>query len=230
MKINFNYENKRYTLCTVKEFADTLGKIAANEMSSGKLKFIADFALTDIDKDDSIDINNIEDYIENASGWFGVKELGEVGFNDTDKHFVFDYYGGGQMMMNSFGEDFSETDCSNDILRTLRYTLDAADCSNDILRTLRYTLDAADSWYVLVQWDEDEHLVSYRNEEIQNANRAIEDAAVTNFAEMLRDYISGLDEGEGMGVEDLKDKLYEYLNWDKKYTPAYENGRKNFKF
>ena len=117
------------------------------------------------------------------------------------------------MMMNSFGEDFSETDCSN-----------------DILRTLRYTLDASEDWYVLVQWDEDEHLVSYRNEEIQNANRAIEDAAVTNFAEMLRDYISGLDEGEGMGAEDLKDKLYEYLNWDKKYTPAYENGRKNFKF
>ncbi len=213
MKINFNYENKRYTLCTVEEFANILGKMAANEMSSGKPKFIADFALTDIEKDGSIDINNIEDYIENASGWFGVKELGEVGFNDTDKHFVFDYYGGGQMMMNSFGEDFSETDCSN-----------------DILRTLRYTLDASEDWYVLVQWDEDECIVSDRNKEIQNANRAIEDAAVTNFAEMLRDYISGLDEGEGMGAEDLKDKLYEYLNWDKKYTPAYENGRKNFKF
>ena len=54
---------------------------------------------------------------------------------------------------------------------------------------------------------------------------AIEDAAVKNFAEMLRDYIEGLE-----GVEDLKDKLYEYLNWDKKYTPEYENGRKNFKF
>ena len=153
MRINFNYENKRYTLCTVKEFADILGKMAANEMSSGKLKFVADFALTDIEKDDSIDIDNIGDYVESATGWFGVKELGEVGFNDTDKHFVFDYYGGSQMMMNSFGEDFSEEDCSN-----------------DILRTLHYTLNAEDNWYVLVQWTQDECL----KKDEEEAARAIQ--------------------------------------------------------
>lgn len=153
MRINFNYENKRYTLCTVKEFADILGKMAANEMSSGKLKFVADFALTDIEKDDSIDIDNIGDYVESATGWFGVKELGEVGFNDTDKHFVFDYYGGGQMMMNSFGEDFLEEDCSN-----------------DILRTLHYMLNAEDSWYVLVQWTQDECL----KKDEEEAARAIQ--------------------------------------------------------
>lgn len=208
MKINFNHENKRYTLCTVKEFADILGKMAANEMSSGKLKFIADFALTDIEKDDSIDIDHIEDYIESATGWFGVKELGEVGFNDTDKHFVFDYYGGGQMMMNSFGEDFSETDCSN-----------------DILITLHYTLNTEDSWYVLVQWDEDECL----KKDEEEAVKPIEDAAVTNFAEMLCDYVSGLDEGEGIGREDIINHLYEYINWDKRFTREYEEGKKNFK-
>lgn len=212
MKINFNHKNKRYTLCTVKEFADILGKMAANEPTSGKLKFIADFALTDYRESDPIDIDHMKDFVKKAFCWFGIKELGEVGFNDTDKHFVFDYYGGGQMMMNSFGEDFSETDCSA-----------------DILETLRYTLDAEDSWYVLVQWDEDECISRDRNEEIQNENKAIEDAAVTNFAEMLRDYIEGLD-GEGMGVEDLKNQLYEYLNWDKKYTPEYEKGKENFKF
>lgn len=208
MKINFNHENKRYTLCTVKEFADILGKMAANEMSSGKLKFIADFALTDIEKDDSIDIDHIEDYIESATGWFGVKELGEVGFNDTDKHFVFDYYGGGQMMMNSFGEDFSETDCSN-----------------DILITLHYTLNTEDSWYVLVQWDEDECL----KKDEEEAVKPIEDAAATNFAEILCDYVSGLDEGEGIGREDIIDHLYEYINWDKRFTREYEEGKKNFK-
>lgn len=208
MKINFNHENKRYTLCTVKEFADILGKMVANEMSSGKLKFIADFALTDIEKDDSIDIDHIENYIESATGWFGVKELGEVGFNDTDKHFVFDYYGGGQMMMNSFGEDFSETDCSN-----------------DILITLHYTLNTEDSWYVLVQWDEDECL----KKDEEEAVKPIEDAAVTNFAEMLCDYVSGLDEGEGIGREDIINHLYEYINWDKRFTREYEEGKKNFK-
>lgn len=208
MRINFNYENKRYTLCTVKEFADILGKMAANEMSSGKLKFVADFALTDIEKDDSIDIDNIGDYVESATGWFGVKELGEVGFNDTDKHFVFDYYGGGQMMMNSFGEDFLEEDCSN-----------------DILRTLHYTLNAEDNWYVLVQWTQDECL----KKDEEEAVKPIEDAAATNFAEMLCDYVSGLDEGEGIGREDIIDHLYEYINWDKRFTREYEEGKKNFK-
>ena len=40
----------------------------------------------------------------------------------------------------------------------------------------------------------------------------IENAAVTNFAEMLCDYVSGLDEGEGIGREDIIDHLYEYIN------------------
>ena len=211
MKINFNHENKRYTLCTVKEFADILGKMAENEPTSGELKFIADFALTDCEE--TIDINNMKVFVENASYWFGIKELGEVGFNDTDKHFVFDYYGGGKMMMNSFSVDCFEK----------------KDYSADILKTLRCVLDAEDSWCVLVQWDEDECITRNKNEEGQNVNKVIEDAAVTNFAEMLRDYIEGLG-GEGMGVEDLKDKLYEYLNWDKKYTLEYEKGKEKFKF
>lgn len=153
MKINFNHENKRYTLCTVKEFADILGKMAANEPTSGKLKFIADFALTDCEE--TIDIDHMKDFVKNASCWFGIKELGEIGFDDTDKHFVFDYYGGGQMMINSFYENCSEKDCST-----------------DILKTLRYILDAGDNWYVLVQWDEDECIIRDRNK--KEATRIIQ--------------------------------------------------------
>ena len=59
--------------------------------------------------------------------------------------------------------------------------------------------------------------------------RGIEDMAATNFAEMLCDYVSGLDEGEGIGREDIVDKLYEYINWDKRFTKEYEEGKKNFK-
>lgn len=142
MKLNFNDGNKRYTLCTVKEFADILGKMAANEPTSGKLKFIADFVLTDYREGDSIDTDHIKDFVENVSCWFGIKELGEVGFDDTDKHFVFDYYGGGQMMINSFSEDCLEEDCSADILKTLRCIL----------------LDVAETWYVLVKWTQDKRL------------------------------------------------------------------------
>ena len=57
----------------------------------------------------------------------------------------------------------------------------------------------------------------------------IENAAVTNFAEMLCDYVSGLDEGEGIGREDIIDHLYEYINWDKRFTREYEEGKENFK-
>ena len=54
----------------------------------------------------------------------------------------------------------------------------------------------------------------------------IENAAVTNFAEMLCDYVSGLDEGEGIGREDIIDQLYEYINWGKRFTREYEEGKK----
>ena len=57
----------------------------------------------------------------------------------------------------------------------------------------------------------------------------IENAAVTNFAEMLCDYVSGLDEGEGIGREDIINHLYEYINWDKRFTREYEEGKRNFK-
>lgn len=63
----------------------------------------------------------------------------------------------------------------------------------------------------------------------EEAVKPIEDAAVTNFAEMLCDYVSGLDEGEGIGREDIIDHLYEYINWDKRFTREYEEGKKNFK-
>ena len=46
---------------------------------------------------------------------------------------------------------------------------------------------------------------------------------------MLCDYVSGLDEGEGIGREDIIDHLYEYINWDKRFTREYEEGKKNFK-
>ena len=36
-------------------------------------------------------------------------------------------------------------------------------------------------------------------------------------------------EGEGIGREDIIDHLYEYINWDKRFTREYEEGKKNFK-
>lgn len=211
MKINFTYNKMEYTICTIKEFAEILAEKAYKEETSGKTKFIADFTTIDIEDNEAIDINNIGDYAETATGWCGVKELGEIGFNDTAKQFVFDYYGGNQMIMNTFPDEYMKEDCADEIIDSLCYTLDIDKTNID--------------WYVLVQWTQDECL----KKDEQEAVKPIENAAVTNFAEMLCDYVSGLDEGEGIGREDIIDHLYEYINWDKRFTREYEEGKKNFK-
>ena len=211
MKVNFVYNKKVYTICTVKDFSNVLAEKAYKEETSKKTKFIADFTIIDVEDNDVIDINNISNYVEEATGWCGVKELGEIGFNDTAKKFVFDYYGGNQMIMNTFPEEYMKEDCANEIISSLCYTLD---------------IDKTDiNWYILVQWTQDEW---FKKDEKETA-KPIEDAAVTNFAEMLCDYVSGLDEGEGIGREDIIDHLYEYINWDKRLTQEYEEGKKNFK-
>lgn len=211
MKINFTYNKMEYTICTIKEFAEILAEKAYGEQTSGKTKFIADFTIINIEDNETIDISNIGDYIETATGWCGVKELGEIGFNDTAKQFVFDYYGGNQMIMNTFPEEYMKEDCADEIISSLCYTLDIDEININ--------------WYILVQWTQDECL----KKDEQEAVKPIENAAVTNFAEMLCDYVSGLDEGEGIGREDIIDHLYEYINWDKRFTREYEEGKKNFK-
>ena len=145
MKINFTYNEKDYTICTVGAFANTLAEKAYKGPMSKKTIFIADFTVIDIENNDVIDINNIGDYVETATGWCGVKELGEIGFNDTAKQFVFDYYGGNQMTMNTFPEEYMKEDCETEIISSLCYTLEIN--KMDI-----------DRWYVLVQWTQDECL------------------------------------------------------------------------
>lgn len=211
MRINFTYNNKDYTICTVKEFADILAEKAYKEETSGKTKFIADFTTIDVENNDAININNIGNYVKAATRWCGVKELGEIGFNDTAKKFVFAYYGGNQMIMNTFPNEYMKEDCVGEIISSLCYTID---------------IDKINiSSYILVQWTQDECLIKDEEEAV----KPIENAAVTNFAEMLCDYVSGLDEGEGIGREDIIDHLYEYINWDKRFTREYEEGKKNFK-
>lgn len=156
MKINFTYNNKDYTICTIKEFADILAEKAYKEETSVKTKFIADFTIIDIENNDAIDINNIGNYVEKATGWCGVKELGEIGFNDTAKQFVFDYYGGNQMIMDTFPDEYMKEDCADEIISSLCYTLD---------------IDKINiNWCVLVQWTQDERL----KKDEEEATRAIQ--------------------------------------------------------
>lgn len=151
MKINFTYNKKDYTICTVKEFANILTEKAYKDVASKKTIFIADFTIIALGNDTVIDVNNIGNYVKTATGWCGVKELGEIGFNDTAKQFVFDYYGGDQMIMNTFSEECMKEDCVDEIISSLCYTLEIN------------KLDI-DRWYVLVQWTPDECLKKDRKE------------------------------------------------------------------
>ena len=217
MKLNFTRKQNSYSLETIRDFAKELSFAFTTGMRKGKVTFVADFALSDLQTTDKIDLNKLDDIIAECSPWYGVKELGEIGFNNDEyRTFVFDYYGGGRfnsIQTNMFDEADEVEECVLDVV-----------C--DIL-DLR--MNEADKWLVLVQWNEDKPIVDDRQQETDEETKRIEDEAVKNFAEMLTDYAEGVQAAgyDGIGVEDIQDKLYEYLNWDKKYTPEYEVGRNN---
>lgn len=216
MKLNFIRKQNRYSLETIKDFAKELSFAFTTGMRRGKVTFVADFALSNLQTTDEIDLNKLNDIITECSPWYGIKELGEIGFNNDEyRTFVFDYYGGGRftaIQVNMFD--------------------DAEDIEEHIFDVLcdvfEFTEDDANDWLILVQWNEDQVLVNDRQQEIDDTKR-IEDEAVKNFAEMLTDYAQGVQAAgyDGIGVEDIQDKLYEYLNWDIKYTPEYEAGKNN---
>ena len=216
MKLNFTRKQNSYSLETIGDFAKELSFAFTTGMRKGKVTFVADFALSELQTTDKIDLNKLDDIIAECSPWYGVKELGEIGFNNDEyRTFVFDYYGGGRF-----------TTIQVDMFD------DAEDIEEHIFDVLcdifEFTKDDANDWLILVQWNEDQVLVNDRQQEIDDTKR-IEDEAVKNFAEMLTDYAQGVQAAgyDGIGVEDIQDKLYEYLNWDKKYTPEYEAGRNN---
>ena len=209
MRIQFTHDNKTYTLETIASFAKYLSQRFAKTKKPGRMEFVADFALTSYDDDCEVTIPKVLSDIR-ESGWYGVKEFGEIGFNSDHRQLAFDYYGGGHLRVFDYNEGFMDEE-------------DAERLIKDILQDI---FDVSyDTPLLLVQWTPDECVKKDEEERV----KPIENAAVTNFAEMLCDYVSGLDEGEGIGREDIIDHLYEYINWDKRFTREYEEGKKNFK-
>jgi DNA-directed RNA polymerase subunit RPC12/RpoP len=149
MRIQFTDNGDTYTIETIKSFAKYLaGKISDGIAKPGKTKFIADFALTSYDEDDNITIPEILSDIR-ESGWYGVKELGEIGFNSGNRQFAFDYYGGQHLRIYDFDECFMGKD-------------DAEWKINEILTDI---FDVSkDNYLLLVQWNEDKCLVEDREE------------------------------------------------------------------
>lgn len=154
MRINFTYNNKNYTICTVKDFAKALLKYLSNTQKPGQTKFVADFAISNILDSDEIDMSHPETIVENVDGWYGVKELGEIGFNNSeDRQLVFEYYGGGCFRSYNINMDYYNDEIFEEI-------------SECICRVL----DAEEDWIIFVQWTQDECL----KKDEEEAARAIQ--------------------------------------------------------
>ena len=142
MRIQFTHDNKTYTIETIASFAKYLSQRFAKTQKPRQTEFVADFALTSYDDDCEITIPKVLSDIR-ESGWYGVKEFGEIGFDSDHRQLAFDYYGGEHLRVIDYDEgSMYEEDAERLIKAVLQ---DIFDVSYDTL-------------LLLVQWTPDECL------------------------------------------------------------------------
>lgn len=101
MNYSFKDDNTNYSLMTIDKFAAELAASFSRILKAGQPTFLADFAISDLLMSDiqKAILKSDKNALLKASPWFGVKELGEVGFNSVNRQLIFDYYGGGSMKL-----------------------------------------------------------------------------------------------------------------------------------
>ena len=122
--MNYSFKNKNinYSLMTIDSFATELAASFSRSPKAGQPTFLADFAISDLLPSDFQNaINSLnKDALLKASPWFGVKELGEVGFNSVNRQLIFDYYGGGSMkLLDIPTDDLFVDELASDIRATI---------------------------------------------------------------------------------------------------------------
>ena len=122
--MNYSFKNKNinYSLMTIDSFAAELAASFSRSPKAGQPTFLADFAISDLlpsDFQEAIYQSDKEALLK-ASPWFGVKELGEVGFNSVNRQLIFDYYGGGSMkLLDISTDDLFVDELASDIRATV---------------------------------------------------------------------------------------------------------------
>ena len=154
MRIQFTNDNKTYTLETIASFAKYLSQRFAKTPKPRQTEFVADFALTSYDDDCETTIPKVPSDIR-ESGWYGVKELSEIGFDSCNRQLAFDYYGGGHLRVFDYDEGF----------------MDEEDAERLIKAVLQDIFDVSYDALLLVQWTPDECLK-------EEASRAIQQCEV----------------------------------------------------
>ena len=87
---------KKYTLCIFKEFVNLLSHKLCSDFKSKEIKFIADFTVVDGKYDlEKITDSDWKGIIDESRGWYGIKQLGDTGFDTYENQYLLDYYGGG---------------------------------------------------------------------------------------------------------------------------------------
>lgn len=95
MIINTQQNEKHFTLCTANEFAHMIAQKVFSKKKPGETRFVADFTIVSTDYIDDVTIEELNDEGW-RHGWYGIKELGNCGFDAEDnRQLLFDYYGGG---------------------------------------------------------------------------------------------------------------------------------------
>ena len=142
MRIHFTHDNNSYTIETIASFAKNLSQRFAKTKKPEQTEFVADFTLISYDDNCEVTIPK-ELYGIRETGWYGVKEFGEIGFNSDNRQLAFDYYGGGCLKTFDYDEGF----------------MDQEDAERLIKNVLQDIFDVSyDTPLLLVQWTPDECL------------------------------------------------------------------------
>ena len=118
MRIQFTHDNKTYTIETIASFAKYLSQRFAKTQKPGQTEFVADFALTSYDDDCEITIPKVLSDIR-ESGWYGVKEFGEIGFDSDHRQLAFDYYGGDHLRVFDYNEGFMDEEDAERLIKDI---------------------------------------------------------------------------------------------------------------
>lgn len=147
MRTQFTKDGITYTVETIRSFAKYLSQTLTKGKKPGQTQFIADFALTSYDEDsEPFTIPKVLNDIR-ETGWYGVKELGEIGFNSFNRQLAFDYYGGAKLRVYDYDGSYMEVNEAEEAIKEI--LTDIFDVSYD-------------TPLLLIQWTEDECLVEDR--------------------------------------------------------------------
>lgn len=125
---------KKYTICTFKELVNLLSNKLCSDDNSKGIKFIADFTVIDGKYDlEKLTDDNWNEIIDESHGWYGIKQLGDTGFDTYENQYLLDYYGGGYSEFLHVAPEELAEDIKTDLKPILNRLLDCYDNDQQIL-------------------------------------------------------------------------------------------------